>query len=127
MGFTESIKSVFGNYLTFSGRASRSEFWWWTLFYILVIVFLVLVAGGTGFGLALLIIFLLGTFLPNLAVTIRRLHDANNSGWLYLISLVPYVGGLILLVLCALKGTEGPNNYGPDPLAENHIDETVFD
>ena len=61
-------------------------------------------------------IYLLANFLPSLAVTVRRLHDTNRSGWWVLITLIPYIGGIILLILLCLKGTEGDNRFGEDPL-----------
>ena len=42
----------------------------------------------------------------------RRLHDTDRSGWWYLITLVPFVGGIVLLVFTLLKGTPGPNRFG---------------
>ena len=64
-------------------------------------------------GLALL--WALIIFIPNLAVTIRRFHDQDKSGWFYLLAFIPFVGGLILLVFMFLEGTRGPNRFGPDP------------
>jgi uncharacterized membrane protein YhaH (DUF805 family) len=60
-------------------------------------------------------IFAFATLLPSLAVTVRRLHDTNKSGWNLLISFIPLVGSLWLLVIMVSKGTEGENKYGPDP------------
>jgi uncharacterized membrane protein YhaH (DUF805 family) len=57
----------------------------------------------------------LATLLPTLAVVIRRLHDTNKSGWWWLITFVPFVGGLVLLMFECLPGDQGPNQYGPDP------------
>ena len=54
--------------------------------------------------------------LPGLSVMVRRLHDTNRSGWWYFISFVPVIGGIWLLVLMCLPGTEGRNDHGPDPL-----------
>ena len=54
--------------------------------------------------------------MPSLAVTARRLHDTNRSAWWILVNIIPYVGGLVLVVLCVLSGTSGPNRYGPEPL-----------
>lgn len=139
MGFGEAISTVLRQkYATFSGRAARSEFWWFFLFYFLVFIvlggLLVAVAGlqGAESGdipvvgmvlIALMGIFAIGTILPLIAVTVRRLHDRNLSGWWYLASIIagmiPVVGALAsiaLLVVCALRGTPGPNKYGADPL-----------
>ena len=57
----------------------------------------------------------LAIIIPSLAVTVRRLHDQDKTGWLVLLGLIPFVGGLILLVFMLLEGTKGPNQYGPDP------------
>ncbi len=129
MGFGQAISSCFSQYVTFSGRASRSEYWYFTLFIILVeIVVQILAALGrlsgspgmmmAGAGLSILLaLFMLAIFLPGLAVIVRRLHDIDRSGWWYLIGLVPLVGVILLLVWFCSRGTNGPNRFGADPLA----------
>ena len=87
MNFGQAIKSGFSNYVTFSGRAARSEFWYWTLFVVLVTMAAGILDRGlfdfdesttTGvFGPLVSLIF----FLPGLAVSVRRLHDLDRSGW----------------------------------------------
>lgn len=74
---------------------------------------------GTGGWIAfgLLMVWALITFIPTLAVSIRRLHDQDKSGWFYLINFVPFVGGIIMIVFYLLEGTRGPNRFGPDPKA----------
>ncbi len=138
MGFTESIRTVLKQkYATFSGRASRSEYWWFTLFYTLVLAAFVFVglvidwfAGSSAdFYQAYLIviipvaIFMLATLVPFIALQVRRFHDRNLSGWWYLLLLVlgavPYAGffaSIASLVITILKGTDGPNKFGADPL-----------
>ena len=136
MGFKEAIESALKQkYATFSGRASRSEYWWFVLFVILVaiVLSLVMVAGmdfNTGefgtlamLGGGLLGIFYLGILIPSIAVAVRRLHDRNMSGWWYLgfiaLSFIPVVGfvaSIAMLVIFCLKGTDGDNRFGPDPL-----------
>jgi uncharacterized membrane protein YhaH (DUF805 family) len=118
MGFGDAIASGFSNYVNFSGRACRSEFWWWTLFVSLVMLGTIIIDGLSGVPVTYLI-WLLATFLPSLAVQIRRLHDLDKSGWFWLFNLIPLVGPIILLVWFCTKGTDGPNSYGPDPLAGN--------
>jgi uncharacterized membrane protein YhaH (DUF805 family) len=119
MGFTEAISSGFSNYVTFSGRASRSEYWYWTLFAIIVAIVGAVIDAvvfsdmelrpvGTILGLALL--------LPGIAVAVRRLHDIDRTGWWFLIAFT-VIGLILLLVWDCTKGTSGPNQYGPDPLA----------
>jgi uncharacterized membrane protein YhaH (DUF805 family) len=67
--------------------------------------------------LVLLIVFALATIIPNISVMVRRLHDTNHSGWWYWIALIPLLGILILLYFFVIQGTDGDNDYGPDPLA----------
>ena len=133
IGFIDAIKRGFKKYATFSGRASRSEYWWWALFTSIVCVVLLVPAyvlgittspdGGRTPGAAaipliiLMIIFSLAIIVPNLALTVRRLHDAGYSGWLVLLGLVPYVGGLILLIFTVLPSSPAGVKYDPVPVA----------
>jgi uncharacterized membrane protein YhaH (DUF805 family) len=107
----EAVSSVFSKYATFEGRASRSEFWWWWG----VTVMMNILIASTG-DQTVLIVFWLAIFIPNLAVTVRRHHDGNRSGWFILLCLIPLIGPLILFFLYVSKGTEGSNQYGLDPL-----------
>jgi uncharacterized membrane protein YhaH (DUF805 family) len=66
----------------------------------------------------------LGFFIPSLAVTVRRLHDTNRSGWWVLISLLPLVGALVLFIFMLLNGTAGANRFGSDP--KNKFSATVI-
>lgn len=128
MGFTEAVRTVPSKYATFSGRASRSEYWWWALFMFLLLLVVGLLDGFMiapllGFpafapeaGQPLSVIVSLALFLPNLAVNIRRLHDRDRSGWWILIVFIPIIGMLVLLFWFVLPGTPGPNTHGEDPL-----------
>lgn len=121
MGFAEAIASGFRNYVGFSGRAARSEYWYWVLFVVLLsIVTLVIdmaIFGYTDSGIyPLNAIATLATFLPGLAVSVRRLHDIDRTGWWLLLILIPLIGGIILIVWACLRGTVGPNRFGSDPL-----------
>ena len=119
MDFVGAIKNGFRNYATATGRASRSEFWYWTLF-----SFLVTAAGSivdaAMFGDAdrglIGPLISLGLLLPDIAVSIRRLHDLDRAGW-WLLIMFTGIGIILLLVWDCMKGTAGPNSYGPDPLA----------
>ena len=118
MTFSEAISSGFRNYVGFSGRASRSEFWYWVLFSVLVsialsIIDLALLSGKTT---VLSSIWSLATLLPSLAVGVRRLHDTDRSGWWWLIGFIPLIGIIVLIVFWCSEGTRGPNRFGPDPL-----------
>ena len=116
-----AVKRFFQKYATFSGRASRSEYWWAAL--ALTIAFFILFAGalfgglagattdasgdsnpGPGFWpFAFLLFFLwVGVLVPSLSITVRRLHDIDMSGWLVLINLVPYLGSFVLFILSLL-------------------------
>src|SRR5687768_3369411 len=109
-------------YADFQGRARRSEYWLFTLLILIVLLLLGLLSGLTGgdpesfgpfdivaVGVALAVL------IPSIAVTVRRLHDTNRSGWWYLISFIPLIGALVLIVFLVLPGTPGANRFGPDP------------
>jgi len=116
MNFAQAISSGFSNYVTFSGRAIRSEYWYWVLFIVLgeIVTMIIDVALGIGFITGL---FGLATVLPSLAVAIRRLHDIDRSGWWILLALIPLVGAIILIIWHCTKGTPGPNRFGPEARA----------
>lgn len=143
MRFQEAIRTCLKEkYVTFSGRASRSEYWWFMLFIYLVGFAL----GGIGLAamnfetgelstvsiafFALAGVFTLAILLPAIGVGVRRFHDRNLSGWWYLGAMlgggIPYVGLLINLasfVVTVLKGSDGDNRFGPDPLqVQNRAD-----
>ncbi|MEO8531048.1 MAG: DUF805 domain-containing protein [Deltaproteobacteria bacterium] len=127
MSFIEAIKSGYRNYITFSGRSQRSAYWWWVLFQIIVAVIIGAIEGGGtmasgdgGFsanytGGPIANIWGMANFLPGLAVSVRRLHDTDRSGWWILLWLIPLVGWIILIVWFATKGTSGTNRFGADP------------
>ena len=124
VGFMGAMSNFFRKYTQFSGRASRSEFWWAQLGQLLIgmvlaviaisgVVFAITAADPatgelSGGGIALILIAMtlaglvgLALLVPNIAITVRRLHDTNRSGWFYFIRFVPMVGEIVLLVLCA--------------------------
>jgi uncharacterized membrane protein YhaH (DUF805 family) len=108
-------------YADFSGRARRKEYWFFVLFNIIISIVLSVIdvmlgLGSHGIGI-LSGLYSLGVIIPSIAVGVRRLHDINKSGWWVLIVFVPFIGALVLLVFALLKGTQGANDYGPDPKA----------
>lgn len=115
MSFGQAVQTCFSKYVDWKGRAGRAEFWWWFLFVIIVEVVVQILWRATGSAafLALYIVIALALILPGIAVTVRRLHDTGRSGWWYWIALIPIVGGIILLVFMLMRGTPGPNRYGP--------------
>lgn len=124
----EYIIDAFRKYAVFTGRASRKQYWMFGLMFLLyffVIGFALALLGGLtsqkiGSSLVLVVMGILGlsvlaTVIPSISIAVRRLHDTDRSGWWYFISFVPYIGGIVLLVFMCLKGTTGPNRFGPDP------------
>ena len=122
--FGQALKSCFNQYCGFKGRASRAEFWWFTLFTAIVGFVLGFVDGllftSTENAFFALLgfsgLFRLGVFLPALAVTARRLHDTDKSGWWMLLYLT-IIGGIVVFIFTLLRGNEGSNKYGEDPYA----------
>lgn len=113
---------VLKNYVGFSGRARRKEYWMFTLFNIIVSFVLGFIDGLAGLeaggGLGMLgLLYSLAVFLPSLAVGVRRLHDTDKSGWWILLGLIPVLGWIVLLVFFVMEGTQGDNRFGPDPKA----------
>jgi uncharacterized membrane protein YhaH (DUF805 family) len=118
MSFTQAIAAGFQNYVNFSGRAPRSEYWYWTLFSILATIAGSLIDHVLFSNLdvsPLQSLVSLALFLPGLAVSIRRLHDLDRTGWWFLL-VFTIIGAIVLLVWDCMKGTTGPNRFGPDPL-----------
>lgn len=104
MNFTQSISTCFSKYAEFGGRASKSEYWWWMLFLFLASAAAAIVSDK------LCSLFGLATLLPTLAVTARRLHDTNRSGWWQLINLIPFLGFIIMIFFCVQDPVE-PNRF----------------
>ncbi|MDF1608745.1 DUF805 domain-containing protein [Hoeflea sp. YIM 152468] len=117
MDFQTAVRTCFQKYATVEGRARRSEYWWFFLFAFVANVILSLI-DGVLFGNAQVLsgIFGLAILLPSIAVGARRLHDTDRSAWWLLLILIPLIGFLVLLWWFVHKGTDGANQYGPDPL-----------
>nr|WP_315021415.1 DUF805 domain-containing protein [uncultured Aminipila sp.] len=113
---------VMKKYATFSGRARRKEYWMFSLFN--AIIYLVLIGASKVLfdNFLLAIIYDLAIIIPALAVSVRRLHDINKSGFWVLISFIPVIGGIWLLVLTCMEGTPGENRFGANPKAVELID-----
>lgn len=142
----------FRRYAQFSGRSRRKEFWMFMLlnFIVMIVASGLIISGvggaesmeqialgaATGGPLAILggiiwLVWFLAAFIPGIAVTVRRLHDRNMSGWWYLgfflLSLIPFIGVIVsigFLVVLVLDGTTGPNRFGDDP--KGRLDSDVF-
>ena len=125
MGFGQAVSTCFQKYVTFSGRARRSEFWWWQLFVILLGA--IANIGDSVFGLHytnsssaaqvgwLGTVVALALVLPSIAVLFRRLHDTGRSGWWLLIGLIPILGTIVLIWFCVQDSQPGSNSYGANP------------
>ena len=122
MEFADAVKSGFRKYITFSGRASRSDFWYWVLFVLLASVICVLIdyyVLGRPFAHGIIRpLFSLAVQVPGISVYVRRLHDINKSGWWFWMACIPLIGLIVILVWFCTKGTTGDNRFGPDPLAQ---------
>ena len=112
---------VLKKYAVFSGRARRKEFWFFVLFNIIISIVLAVIDGVTGSfsaeaGMGLLGgIYTLAVLIPGIAVSVRRLHDTERSGWWLLIALVPLIGAIVLLVFMVQDSKPGQNQYGANP------------
>ncbi len=122
----ETYLTPWRKYATFTGRATRKE--WWTFYLVntaIVIFFgsihshglIRLMSGGFEMsGLStVLLLFLWAAVLPTLAAIVRRLHDTGRTGWWVLLGFVPVIGGLVLLIMLLFDSQPGPNQYGPNP------------
>jgi len=110
VGFGEAISLGFKNYINFSSRATRAEYWWWCLFLVVTGVGLSIIDSITGIG-TLQNIFNLATFIPGLALGARRLHDIGKSGWWQLLWFAILVGWIILIVWYCKPGNQLGNKY----------------
>ena len=121
MSFAEAVETcLVKKFVSFSGRARRSEYWYFTLFSLIVSMAASIIGGmlfvhHEGDVNLLSSLLSLVLFLPGLGVSIRRLHDIGKSAWWYLIIFVPMIGWIILLVFMCKDSFPGPNQYGPSP------------
>ncbi len=106
---------VLERYAKFDGRAGRAEFWWFALANFILYFVLGLLFQVSAIFVVVYIIAVLALIVPSIAVTVRRLHDTDKTGWLVLLAFIPFVGSIILIVLCAIAGDQGANQYGPVP------------
>ena len=106
---------VLRKYAVFNGRARRREYWMFWLINLVIEAVLGMVDTFLGTLGLLGAIYALLIFIPGLAVTVRRLHDTNRSGWWILIGLVPLIGWIFLLIFMIQDSTPGENTYGPNP------------
>jgi uncharacterized membrane protein YhaH (DUF805 family) len=155
----EWVAAPLRRYADFNGRSSRAEYWYWALAYVLILLAFAAVMGLSYLATRspvvlvlvglLLVVFVLGTLIPTIAVAVRRLHDTNRSGWWYvgsfvpnflspvleksfpildvLISLILFIYTIVLLVWYCLPGTPGTNDYGPNPYESQDLEALARD
>ena len=118
--YLEALKK----YADFKGRARRREYWFFVLGNFLIAVLCLAGMGafpdsaiGTTFVL-IYVVFALGVIIPNLAVTVRRLHDNDRTGWWIFISIIPLIGPLISLYFLVQDSQSGKNRFGLNPKGE---------
>ena len=115
--YIEALKK----YAMFGGRSRRREYWYFVLFTAIINGVLSIIDGVIGTlsssaNIGLLSgIYSLAVLVPSIAVSIRRLHDTDRSGWWVLIALIPIIGAIVLIVFLIQDSTPGSNRYGPNP------------
>lgn len=124
ISFADAIRKYYKNYFNFDSRATIREYWFVALYRFLVILpiyilntALTVVTGSTAASAAfgtLLFVFMAANFIPDITIGVRRLHDIGKSGTYLLLSLIPIVGGIVLLVY-SCKGSTEDNQWGPAP------------
>ena len=127
-------------YADFSGRSRRKEYWMFVLFNLLIslaVWTLLALTYALGFSESAMMTIMTPVFIlyalvalalviPGLAVTVRRLHDTDRSGWTILLALIPLIGAILLLVFYCTEGTPGDNRFGPDPKAGDRTSAAAF-
>ncbi|EHK89782.1 DUF805 domain-containing protein [Aggregatibacter actinomycetemcomitans] len=114
---------VLKNYATFSGRARRKEYWMFVLFNFIATFVCMLIDAVIQMPI-FQFVYGFGVIIPYIAVTVRRLHDTDRSGWWILISFIPLVGSIVLLVFMCFDSQSGTNRFGDNP-KENAVSNEV--
>ena len=114
--YIEALKK----YAVFEGRSRRKEYWYFVLFNVIISIVLSLIdaligTSSSSGGGVLSGIYGLAVLIPTIAVSVRRLHDIDRTGWWVLIGLVPLIGFIVLLIFYVQDSTPGSNRYGPNP------------
>ena len=114
---------VLKQYADFEGRARRTEYWMFILFNMIFCIVAVILDNLMGLTISpempygvFYFLYCLAVLIPGLAVTVRRLHDTGRSGWMFLICLIPFIGGIWMLVL-TVQDSDDDNRFGPNPKA----------
>jgi uncharacterized membrane protein YhaH (DUF805 family) len=126
--FRYFLRALSRNYFQFYGRARRAEYWGYVLFYAVALivcfiadsvvssfVFAAYADGEAGFLPIFILLFYVYSLIPGISITVRRLHDQDMSGWLYLLNILPYIGPIILFILMFFDSRPNPNKHGVSP------------
>lgn len=119
MDFQTSVKTcLIKKYLSFNGRASRSELWYFTLFIFIFYLAIPLLGIMAPPNFVSIVSFLFGIaiLMPSIAVWVRRLHDINKGGAWFLITCIPLIGCVFAIIWGCTAGTPGENRFGSQPL-----------
>lgn len=116
LSLSDALKVNWYRRFSANGRASRSEFWWMFGTYLICSVVLMTIMRMGSILALVAMVAEIALLAFTACAAARRLHDRNMAAWWLLLVFIPTFGQLILLILCALPGTQGPNKYGPDPL-----------
>ncbi len=115
--FVGALKDGFTRYVDFGTRSTRPQFWWWALWSVIFSLGAAIVDTGLGAGengpVGLLVS--LVTFLPSIAVAVRRLHDIGRTGWWFLLVFVPVIGWIVLIVFYCMATQNAANQWGVPP------------
>ena len=116
LGFFEAFKLFWQNYTNFSGRSRRKEYWYMMIWNIIISLIISLVFSFDSTVMTIVnSVYCLAVFIPSIALSIRRMHDINKSGWCILVALIPFVGWIICLVWELTDSDPNPNRYGVSP------------
>lgn len=126
--FRYFLRALSRNYFQFYGRARRAEYWGYTLFYVITLivcfiadsvvsafVFAAYADGEAGFLPIFIVLFYVYSIIPGISITVRRLHDQDMSGWLFLLNIIPYIGPIIIFILMFFDSRPQLNKHGPSP------------
>lgn len=111
-----SYRLFFQNYVNFSGRTRRRDYWYVVLVnFVIALVLQLLAQYVAGFFSILAGLYSLAVFIPGIAISFRRLHDTGKSAWWILLCLVPVIGSIVVLIFFCMDSQPGANQYGPNP------------
>ena len=108
------FKLAFINYVNFEGRATRREYWMFTLFFYIILILLFSLMFIHESLIYITFIYIALCFIPNISISVRRLHDINKSGWYLLLHFVP-LGGLVILIFACTESDPNENKWGKPP------------